>query len=174
MASRRDWDALSPAYRRRLESGGITRSSYESGVPLAKARGHAGPRGESKKPKGVGPNRTALEKLILNVATDRDRQSVEKWYRDRSPAWLRSRELGADVAGQIYYANLRPEFWQSVDVYPQRGGGYMVYITSTRGGPVRKFAVSDAEAASEVVAFAQTRSRARRREVPDVTWHETV
>lgn len=170
MPRSRDWDGLSSAYKARLESAGITRDSYESGVPLAKARGHAGPRGESKKPKGVGPNRTALEKLILNVATDRDRQSVEKWYRDRSPAWLRSRELGADVAGQIYYANLRPDYWKSIDIYPQRSGGYMVYITSRRGGPARKFAVSDREAASEVEAFAKSRGR---RPI-DVTWHETV
>lgn len=37
--ARKGWDALSPAYRRRLERGGITRSSYEGGANLQKARG---------------------------------------------------------------------------------------------------------------------------------------
>ena len=35
------WDALSPAYRARLERNGVTRQSYTSGAKLAKARGHA-------------------------------------------------------------------------------------------------------------------------------------
>jgi hypothetical protein len=37
----RNWDALSGAYRRRLEKAGVTRKAYESGSSLAKARGHA-------------------------------------------------------------------------------------------------------------------------------------
>lgn len=41
MAKRRDWEALSESYRRRLERGGITRSAYESGASLSAARGHA-------------------------------------------------------------------------------------------------------------------------------------
>lgn len=39
--ARQLWETLSPAYRGRLERGGITRTAYESGVSLAKARGHA-------------------------------------------------------------------------------------------------------------------------------------
>lgn len=37
----RDWGRLTPAYRARLERRGITRSSYEAGVSLSAARGHA-------------------------------------------------------------------------------------------------------------------------------------
>jgi hypothetical protein len=37
----RNWDGLSPAYRKRLERAGITKRAYESGVSLEKARGHA-------------------------------------------------------------------------------------------------------------------------------------
>jgi hypothetical protein len=41
MAGRRkSWESLSPAYRGRLSRGGISKSQYESGVSLAKARGH--------------------------------------------------------------------------------------------------------------------------------------
>jgi hypothetical protein len=42
MASkRRLWDSLSPAYRGRLSRAGITKTQYQSGVSLQKARGHA-------------------------------------------------------------------------------------------------------------------------------------
>jgi hypothetical protein len=42
MASKRKaWEALSPAYRKRLERYGITKSQYENGRPLSGARGHS-------------------------------------------------------------------------------------------------------------------------------------
>lgn len=42
MASRRKgWDALSPGYRNRLESKGITKARYDRGHKLDVARGHA-------------------------------------------------------------------------------------------------------------------------------------
>jgi len=44
MAGRRSeaqWSKLSPAYRARLERGGLTRSDYLAGVPLSAARGHS-------------------------------------------------------------------------------------------------------------------------------------
>lgn len=40
MTSRRPWAALSVAYQRRLERGGITQTAYESGAALTGARGH--------------------------------------------------------------------------------------------------------------------------------------
>jgi hypothetical protein len=42
MAGRRkSWESLSPSYRGRLSRGGVTRSQFESGAPIRKARGHA-------------------------------------------------------------------------------------------------------------------------------------
>lgn len=38
---RRGWENLSDTYRTRLERSGVTRSSYESGISLRGARGHA-------------------------------------------------------------------------------------------------------------------------------------
>lgn len=38
--SRKGWQQLSPSYRARLQKAGITKSQYESGVSLSKARGH--------------------------------------------------------------------------------------------------------------------------------------
>ncbi len=34
------WESLTPAYRTRLERGGITRESYQAGVRVQTARGH--------------------------------------------------------------------------------------------------------------------------------------
>lgn len=36
---RKGWESLSPAYRKRLQRGGITKSSYGKGASLHKARG---------------------------------------------------------------------------------------------------------------------------------------
>lgn len=41
MAKERNWQSLSPAYRARLQRGGITRRQYERGASLSKARGHS-------------------------------------------------------------------------------------------------------------------------------------
>lgn len=41
MGRARNWSALSPSYQARLQRAGISRSSYESGVSLSSARGHA-------------------------------------------------------------------------------------------------------------------------------------
>ena len=38
----RDWDALSPAYRTRLEGAGLTRETYNAGAGITAARGHGG------------------------------------------------------------------------------------------------------------------------------------
>jgi len=40
MARPRNWDALSPAYRARLQRNGITRQAYVSGASVKDARGH--------------------------------------------------------------------------------------------------------------------------------------
>ena len=39
--ARKGWESLSSGYRKRLEKGGISKSGYERGESLAKARGHA-------------------------------------------------------------------------------------------------------------------------------------
>ena len=38
--ARKAWQKLSPAYRKRLERGGISRTAYENGASLSRARGH--------------------------------------------------------------------------------------------------------------------------------------
>lgn len=39
--ARKGWDSLSPGYRQRLEKGGISKTAYNRGESLQKARGHA-------------------------------------------------------------------------------------------------------------------------------------
>lgn len=41
MAQRKPWSQLSPTYRARLESKGITKKDFESGASIVAARGHA-------------------------------------------------------------------------------------------------------------------------------------
>jgi hypothetical protein len=47
--ARKGWEQLSPAYRRRLEKGGINRVRYDLGMSLHKARGHKSKREESQR-----------------------------------------------------------------------------------------------------------------------------
>lgn len=41
MSRRKGWSELSDAYRKRLERGGLNKTSYERGDSIQKARGHA-------------------------------------------------------------------------------------------------------------------------------------
>jgi hypothetical protein len=53
--ARKSWGALTPAYRRRLERGGVSQSAYESGASLKAARGHARTPEHRHKPKRIKP-----------------------------------------------------------------------------------------------------------------------
>lgn len=68
----RNWNALSPAYRKRLQNAGITQNQYESGAKLSQARGHAQtPEHPSDVEKHPGKyrryeqSRTRLTKLVI-------------------------------------------------------------------------------------------------------------
>lgn len=47
--ARKGWDQLSEAYRNRLVRNGITRTDYDQGASLGKARGHGTPTGISER-----------------------------------------------------------------------------------------------------------------------------
>lgn len=59
---RKGWDALTPAYRKRLERGGISQSRYEAGESLKQARGH--------KPKPVTPPKPIIPPLTTDELDD--------------------------------------------------------------------------------------------------------
>jgi hypothetical protein len=155
MAKRKGWSALTQPVRRRYELAGITATSYGEGASLDKARGHYTPYYKSyvHPPRGPRPPKVALDKLVNGVANTKERRAVEKWYETDAPKWLRSTNLGADTAAQIFMANLRPENWESVDMYVQRDGSVIAYIESTRGGPRRKITFADTDAAREVERY---------------------
>src|ERR1700678_3108251 len=89
MAGRRDWDALSAGYRKRLKSAGITRCQYESGVSLEKARGHARtpehPERSSKNPTRYA----AYEAKKLGIADRIQDFKRQKW--GHRPKWNEGR-----------------------------------------------------------------------------------
>lgn len=68
MATRKGWDSLSDSYRKRLSSNGISRSEYEQGSSLFKARGHKA----TPERKGTGYASIAKRTGITEVIPDFD------------------------------------------------------------------------------------------------------
>ena len=99
----RNWDNLSPKYRERLSRSGITKSQYESGASLSKARGHAQTpehpnRANSKPEYARYRNRKAMKQI---------KERVSKSIRDRVEEYAsKSSRTGKDWAGKQ-----TTEFW---------------------------------------------------------------
>ena len=82
MAVKRSWSKLSPAYRKRLERGGITKKLYEGGVNLQVARGHG----------------KEVFKVIENDdIREPSNYKTIKWF-DSRQTWLNTRHEGVDSA----------------------------------------------------------------------------
>lgn len=117
----RQWDALSSAYRKRLERGGVTKSAYESGASLKAVRGHSRtpehPEDARRKPlfyTDYLDKRRQIEDRVIEIKdrayTDlfkfsgsRSREAVRK-YRDTSKmiSWLHAVDNGSfDVDNDI-------------------------------------------------------------------------
>lgn len=94
MAKRRDWNALSSAYRSRLQRAGITKAQYEAGANLNAARGHAHtpekPEDAIHQPSRYQKYRANL-KTLQNQAWEKKKRIFEgnfKWHEGRSRAWI--------------------------------------------------------------------------------------
>ena len=175
MAGRRKgWESLSEAQRKRYVGKGITRGGYESGVSLDAARGHASKhsKGYIHPPKGVRPNRAALDRLTLGMGDTKDRRAIETWYERDAPAWVKNQNLAPDTAARIFMANLRPENWGRVEIFQQRDGTYVAYVHSKRGGPTRKLELADVESANELGNYIEDYD-GYGDEGLDVEWHST-
>jgi len=73
MASRRkQWEDLTPTYRKRLERGGITKSQYESGVSVAKARGHQSEQREQERRRHVLSKKRYIARMTRQYGVDED------------------------------------------------------------------------------------------------------
>jgi len=94
MAAKRDWQALSAAYRKRLSRAGITKRQYESGKSLAKARGHGStperPERAAKKPERYS------DYLIRQRVREEKRQGANESARLRRELRRVARAIGVD------------------------------------------------------------------------------
>lgn len=95
MARGRVWSTLSPAYRARLEKGGITKAQYEAGASLSAARGHREtpehPSEAVKKPGKFQSYNQRKDALIQAIQAYKDIQagSAEKYDKQRSDDYVR-------------------------------------------------------------------------------------
>lgn len=116
------------------------------------------------------PPLAALEKLMFGLADDRERRAVESWFAT-APEWVRDTDLSADTAAMVYLTDLRPQYWESVEMFTQRDGSVVVYVESRRGGKTRKFTLADREGANELVAFME--GIETQGGPPDVEWFDS-
>lgn len=77
MARRRQWESLTENYRKRLTRNGITKSAYESGAPLTKARGHTSPQHEA-----AGRARRKAARRLLAERSNRVWNGEAQWTSD--------------------------------------------------------------------------------------------
>jgi hypothetical protein len=89
MAGRRNWETLSAAYRKRLQSAGVTKQQYESGESLEKARGH----GETpERPERAEKNPTKYQKYTAKkqkLIDEIQEFKIAKW--SHRPKWNKGR-----------------------------------------------------------------------------------
>ena len=116
---RRDWDALSPTYRKRLSGAGVTRTQYEAGADLRKARGKAPAKIATRSPKGSatkrGTGRTASGGgRRVSTFPNTPRRTVRDW--DNLSDAYRKRLIGAGVTRDQYLAG--------ADLRKARGKGF--------------------------------------------------
>lgn len=85
--ARKGWDRLNPDYRARLQKGGVTKSKYERGEQLHKARGHISRQHEVRQ--------QTFYRLVDRRDFDRDtaRDVVESIGFDDALAMLEAQEM---------------------------------------------------------------------------------
>lgn len=127
MPKARSWNNLTPAYRNRLERGGLSKSSYESGADLRKARGHA--------PKGFQTlNRDELALLNKAVRADATPQEIKKLEQFLTrPSWIpKSSEVRPEVYGALGKLP-HPRTWKHVYIVPTARGPWEMTVYTKRG-----------------------------------------
>ena len=127
MAKPRNWNALTPAYRKRLERSGLNKRTYEAGGDLRKARGHA--------PRGIqtldDEQNQLLTKAIRAEATPKEIKRLESML--LRPPWL---PKGVKVRPEVYGALGRlpnPKTWKHVYLVPADSGPWTLTVYTKRG-----------------------------------------
>ncbi len=127
MAKSRNWNALTPAYKKRLERSGLTKSKYESGADLRAARGHA-PRGSQTLDR---EQKALLNRAIRAEATPQEINRLEKIL--LRPAWLpKSVEVRPEVLGALSKLP-NPKNWKHVYIVPSERGPWTMTVYTKRG-----------------------------------------
>lgn len=174
--ARKGWDNLSAPYRKRLASAGISEASYNAGTSLKWARGRHAAEVETyyhRRRRSGDPPIEDLERLKLGMANTPQRRRVERWYAQEAPEYLRDSGLAADTAAELYLTDLKPELWESVEMFTQRDGSVTVYLRSRRHGKIRKFELADRESAEELVDYISRHLDQAKYGPPDVEWHDS-
>jgi len=148
MAARpRNWEGLSPTYRRRLEGAGITRASYEAGANLSKARGHRLPSG--------APNKALRAAAATGQFEPGQRAELQAWRRSRAPKWLGdSADVGNETAALV--ATLpNPKQWWGVEFIELKSSGKVEMIVTLKdaqgeAGEIVMVVLPDNQAAKQI------------------------
>lgn len=87
--ARKGWDQLSDAYRKRLEKGGISKTAYEGGASIKKARGHSK---TPERPIGYSPKQFPQYAQKRGSLERQVQQRKEELFGD-SPRWNSQKSL---------------------------------------------------------------------------------
>ena len=127
MTKARNWNSLTPAYRKRLERSGLSKAKYESGADLRAARGHA-PRGSQSLDRD---QMSLLNRAIRAEATPQEINRLEKIL--LRPKWLPSDvKVRPEVLGAL---NKLPDAknWKHVYIVPAEKGVWTMTVYTKRG-----------------------------------------
>ena len=127
MAKARNWNSLTPSYKKRLERSGLTKSKYESGADLRAARGHAlrGSQTLDKEQKAL------LDRAIRADATPQEINRLEKVL--LRPSWLpNSVKVRPEVLGALSKLP-NPKNWKHVYIVPAESGPWTMTVYTKRG-----------------------------------------
>ena len=127
MPKSRNWNSLTPDYRKRLERNGLTKSKYESGADLRAARGHA-IRGSQKLDREQA---SLLNRAIRAEATPQEINRLEKIL--LRPSWLpNSVKVRPEVLGALSKLP-NPKNWKHVYIVPAASGVWTMTVYTKRG-----------------------------------------
>ena len=160
------WNALSPAQRKRYVSAGRTgtlngtrgltpaqvRSYYLSGQSLSSARGKHTPAPAKKN----APPRAALNAAARGEATTAQLKQLRTWQTKKAPKWVKDAKfLSEDTSAILASVGLAPQNWKDVKILPLSDGRYAIEITSKRGGPMRKIILPDEATVREMITLVE-------------------
>ena len=120
--ARKGWDSLSAKYRARLQKGGISKTKYESGEKLHKARGHISSRHEKKQQRfwrladkqlGQDFDRSEIKEVVDAIGFDDALSILEHRENALHPRDAAERFLGVRAMRTLYgvYAGSVPPQW---------------------------------------------------------------